>query len=47
MRWDDGGIRYKIVLRKQDDEWRVDDIVIRPAPEAETKEGEVEGVERD
>jgi hypothetical protein len=47
MRWDDGGIRYKIVLRKQDDEWRVDDIVIRPAPEAETKDGEVEGVERD
>jgi hypothetical protein len=48
MRWDDGGIRYKIVLRKERDEWRVDDIVIRPAPDDATKDGgEVEGVERD
>src|SRR6185436_19465843 len=25
-------IRYRIVLRKEDDEWRVDDIYIRPSP---------------
>ncbi|MEO6774035.1 MAG: hypothetical protein ABI467_13635 [Kofleriaceae bacterium] len=31
LRWDDNGIRYRIVLRKEDDEWRVDDIYIRPA----------------
>jgi hypothetical protein len=32
LRWDENGIRYRIVLRKEDDEWRVDDIYIRPAP---------------
>lgn len=32
LRWDEGGIRYRIVLRKEADEWRIDDIHIRPAP---------------
>lgn len=32
LRWDENGIRYRIVLRKEDDEWRVDDIYIRPVP---------------
>src|SRR5256885_1232907 len=32
LRWDESGIRYRIVLRKEGDEWRVDDIYIRPAP---------------
>jgi hypothetical protein len=32
LRWDENGIRYRIVLRKEEDEWRVDDIYIRPAP---------------
>ena len=32
LRWDENGIRYRIVLRKEDEEWRVDDIFIRPAP---------------
>ena len=32
LRWDENGIRYRIVLRKEDDEWGVDDIYIRPAP---------------
>jgi hypothetical protein len=34
LRWDENGIRYRIVLRKEkdDDEWRIDDIYIRPAP---------------
>jgi hypothetical protein len=46
LRWDENGIRYRIVLRKEDDEWRIDDIYIRPAPkdDDESKPGEVEGV---
>ena len=35
LRWDEAGLRYRIVLRREDDEWRVDDIVIRPAPKDE------------
>ncbi|MGE0550242.1 MAG: hypothetical protein AB7O24_05870 [Kofleriaceae bacterium] len=41
LRWDENGLRYRIVLRKENDEWRIDDIHIRPAPkddEAETGE---------
>ena len=42
LRWDENGIRYRIVLRKEEDEWRVDDIYIRPAPkDDETKDGEI------
>ncbi|HEY4178379.1 MAG TPA: hypothetical protein VGM90_16145 [Kofleriaceae bacterium] len=42
LRWDENGIRYRIVLRKEDDDWRVDDIYIRPAPKDETdKDGDV------
>ncbi|MEO8844497.1 MAG: hypothetical protein ABI591_21090 [Kofleriaceae bacterium] len=44
LRWDENGIRYRIVLRKEDDEWRVDDIYIRPAPKTED-EGDKGGVE--
>jgi hypothetical protein len=33
LRWDQNGIRYRIVLRKEDEEWRIDDIHIRPVPE--------------
>jgi hypothetical protein len=40
LRWDENGIQYKIVLRKEDGEWRVDDIHIRPS---EAKEEGVEG----
>lgn len=48
LRWDENGIRYRIVLRKEDDEWRIDDIYIRPAPkEEETEKGEIEGVSPD
>ena len=36
LRWDENGIRYRIVLRKEDDEWRIDDIYVRPAPKDET-----------
>jgi hypothetical protein len=46
LRWDENGIRYRIVLRKEDDEWRVDDIYIRPAPKEDesSKPGEIEGL---
>jgi ketosteroid isomerase-like protein len=31
LNWEDAGISYRIVLKKEDDgEWRVDDIYIRP-----------------
>jgi hypothetical protein len=44
LRWDENGVRYRIVLKKIEDEWRIDDIYIRPAPkEDEGKEGGVEG----
>ena len=49
LRWDENGIRYRIVLRKEDDEWRVDDIYIRPAPKDDenTKPGDIEGLSPD
>ena len=45
LRWDENGVRYRIVLRKEDDEWRIDDIYVRPAPKDEEgdKGGGVEG----
>jgi hypothetical protein len=45
LSWDENGIRYRVVLRKEDDEWRVDDIYIRPKPKDEEgdKGGGVEG----
>lgn len=30
LQWDDDDTRYKIVLRKEGEEWRIDDIYIRP-----------------
>jgi hypothetical protein len=42
LRWDENGIRYRIVLRKEDDEWRVDDIYIRPAPKDDEAESDVD-----
>ncbi|HEY4242266.1 MAG TPA: hypothetical protein VGM88_20755 [Kofleriaceae bacterium] len=35
LRWDENGIRYRIVLRKDKDDWRVDDIYIRPIPKGD------------
>jgi hypothetical protein len=43
LRWDENGVRYRIVLRKEDDEWRVDDIYMRPAPKEEEEKGGTEG----
>lgn len=31
LRWDDDEFRYRIMLRKEGDEWRIDDIYIRPS----------------
>jgi hypothetical protein len=47
LRWDENGIRYRIVLRKEDDEWRIDDIYIRPAPKEDdaNKSNDVEGLD--
>jgi hypothetical protein len=42
LRWDENGIRYRIVLKKEDDEWRVDDIYIRPAPKDDDQTGDTE-----
>jgi len=45
LRWDENGIQYRIVLKREDDEWRVDDIYIRPKPKddeggTDTEEGD-------
>lgn len=37
LRWEDEETRYRIVLRKEGDEWRVDDIHIRAAPPSKKK----------
>ena len=37
--WDDGAMRYKVILRLEGDEWRVDDIDARPAPQDQDHEG--------
>jgi len=48
LHWDENGIRYRIVLRKEEDEWRVDDIYIRPAPkEDDGDKGSVETIPDD
>jgi hypothetical protein len=38
LRWDENGVRYRIVLRKENDEWHVDDISIRAAPHDDSGE---------
>ena len=35
LRWDENGMRYRIVMRKEDGEWRIDDIHIQVAPKDE------------
>jgi hypothetical protein len=42
LQWDENGIRYRIVLRREDEEWRVDDIYIRPAPKDDEPKEDVE-----
>jgi hypothetical protein len=43
LRWDEAGIRYRIVLRKEAGEWRIDDIHIRPVPQDEPGDGDGSG----
>ena len=38
LSWDDRENRYKVVLYREGDEWRIDDVHIRPAPEEPKKE---------
>ena len=33
LQWDDGDTRYKIVLRREGEEWRIDDVHLRKAPD--------------
>ena len=49
LRWDANGIRYRIILRKEEDEWRIDDIYIRPAPkdDDDAKKPPAEGAPED
>jgi hypothetical protein len=47
LKWDENGIRYRIVLRKEEDEWRIDDIYIRPAPKDEEGDKGIEGATPD
>ncbi len=35
LRWDDRNFRYRIMLRKEAGDWRIDDIYIRPVPQRE------------
>jgi hypothetical protein len=32
LRWDENGLRFRIVLRREDGEWRIDDIHVLPSP---------------
>ena len=38
LRWDENEVQYRIVLRKEDGEWRIDDIHIRPAEPKEEED---------
>ena len=42
LRWDENGVRFRIVLRKEDDEWRIDDIHIHPVPKGEADEDDAD-----
>lgn len=39
LTWDDNNITYKIVLKKEDDEWRIDDVYVRPKNPDDGKDG--------
>lgn len=36
LRWDEHGMRFRIVLRLEDGEWRIDDIHVLPSPDDES-----------
>jgi hypothetical protein len=37
LRWDEAGIRYRIILLREDGEWRIDDISIRLDPREDSE----------
>jgi hypothetical protein len=39
LQWDDGEMQYKIVLRLEGEEWRIDDVHARPIPPAGDEPG--------
>jgi hypothetical protein len=43
LRWDENGVRFRIVLRREDDEWRIDDIHIHPVPKTPDEDVEDSG----
>jgi hypothetical protein len=43
LRWDENGIQYRIVLRKEEGEWRIDDIHVRPSEPKDEAAGEGTG----
>lgn len=47
LRWDENGVRFRIVLRREDDEWRIDDIHIHPVPKSEADEDNLDGATPD
>lgn len=38
LRWDEDGFRYRVILLREDGEWRVDDLSIRPVPGEEDED---------
>ncbi|HWM88376.1 MAG TPA: hypothetical protein VNO33_21120 [Kofleriaceae bacterium] len=40
LQWDDGEMQYKVVLRLEGEEWRVDDVHARPVPPAGEEEAD-------
>jgi hypothetical protein len=47
LRWDENGVQFRIILRREDDEWRIDDIHIHPVPKNPDEDADEEGVIRD
>ncbi len=42
LRWDESGMRYRIILRKEDGDWRIDDIHIQPVGDSDDDDEESE-----
>ncbi|MBE7448468.1 MAG: hypothetical protein HS111_06155 [Kofleriaceae bacterium] len=42
LRWDENGVRFRIVLYREADEWRIDDIHVHPLPQPLDEDGEDE-----
>lgn len=40
LRWDENGVRFRIVLRREEGEWRIDDIHVHLLPPSEVEESD-------